>query len=69
MITESIKQLMETFTIEEFQEDFDNLLDRVENGESFIIKSECGDAIMMPYAEYYEASESIRCFCDHDDGC
>lgn len=60
---------METFTIEEFQEDFDNLLDRVENGESFIIKSECGDAIMMPYAEYYEASESIRCFCDHDDGC
>ena len=59
MITESIKQDMETFTIEEFQLNFDNLIDRVEKGESFTIKSENGDVIMMPYSEYQEASESI----------
>jgi prevent-host-death family protein len=59
MITESIKQQMETFTIEEFQLNFDNLLDRVEKGESFSIKSENGDVIIMPYSEYHEASESI----------
>jgi len=40
---------LEKFTIEEFQSDFDNLMNRVENGESFIIKSEYGDAVMVPY--------------------
>jgi len=69
MISKEITQHMKTFTIEEFQSDFDNLLDRIENGESFIINSEYGDAIMMPYAEYYESSENIGCLCDHDDGC
>ena len=31
-------ELLESFTIEEFQKNFDNLMSRVENGESFIIK-------------------------------
>jgi len=40
---------MEKFTVEEFQEDFDNLLERVENGESFIVINENGQAaVMMP---------------------
>ena len=29
---------LESFTVEEFQSDFDNLMTRVENGESFIIR-------------------------------
>ena len=40
-----------TFTIEEFQNDFDNLMNRVEGGESFIISSEHGNAVIVPYNE------------------
>ena len=55
---------MEKYTVEEFQEDFDTLLDRVENGESLIITSEYGDAVMIPYAEY----DLIRIHTDHEEG-
>ena len=40
---------LEKFTVEEFQSDFDNLMNRVENGESFLITSEYGNAVMVPY--------------------
>ena len=49
---------LQSFTVEEFQEDFDNLMDRVENGESFVITSEYGNAVMVPYSE--EVQELIR---------
>jgi PHD/YefM family antitoxin component YafN of YafNO toxin-antitoxin module len=40
---------MEKFTVEEFQADFDNLLERVENGESLGIVNENGqEAVMIP---------------------
>jgi len=60
---------MEMFTVEEFQEDFDNLLERVENGESFLIKSEHGDAMLIPYGEYEEEDYLIRIHTDHEEGC
>lgn len=60
---------MEKFTVEEFQEDFDNLLERVENGESFIITSKHGDAMMIPYSQYKEADDFIRIHTDHEEGC
>jgi len=49
---------LQSFTVEEFQEDFDNLMDRVEKGESFVITSEYGNAVMVPYSE--EVQELIR---------
>jgi prevent-host-death family protein len=49
---------MEKFTVEEFQSNFDNLMERVENGESFTITSEYGDAVIIPYTQ--EAEELIR---------
>lgn len=58
----SIAKEMESFTVEDFQKHFDELLERVENGESFIITSEYGNAVMVPY----EGEDS---FSDHDDGC
>lgn len=68
------KQL-ETFTVEEFQEDFDNLLERVQSGESFIIKSEYGSVIMIPYQEIVKVFEDtgvddelIRLHTDHEEG-
>ena len=44
-------ELLESFTIEEFQKDFDNLMARVENGESFIIKDGDKSAVIVPYNE------------------
>lgn len=60
---------MEEFTVEEFQSDFDSLMSRVENGESFMIHSEHGDAMMIPYKEYEEVDDLIRIHKDHEEGC
>ncbi len=66
---------LQVFTIEEFQKDFDSLIDRVENGESFIIKSEHGNAVMIPYNTVVEiledsgvSDELIRIHTDHEEG-
>jgi prevent-host-death family protein len=68
---------MEKFTVEEFQKDFDNLLERVENGESFIITDQEKEVVIMP-AEDYEYivdtvdgivdEEVIRIHTDHEEG-
>jgi len=43
---------LKKFTAEEFQEDFDELISRVENGESFLIDSEYGTVAVVPYEDY-----------------
>ena len=68
---------MKKFTVEEFQKNFDDLLERVENGESFIITSEGKEVVIMP-AEDYEYivdtvdgivdEEVIRIHTDHEEG-
>ena len=56
---------MEVFTLEEFQERFDELMERVENGESLGIVNENGQsAVMMPADD-----ELIRIHTDHEEGC
>ena len=57
---------MEKFTVEEFQSDFDNLMERVEQGESFIITSEYGDAVMVPYNETIEEVVRIHTEMNND---
>lgn len=64
-----------SFTVEQFQEDFDDLMDRVEKGESFIIKSEHGNAVIVPYNEVVQVfqesgvgDELIRIHTDHEEG-
>lgn len=67
---------LQTFTIEEFQKDFDNLMNRVENGESFIITSENGNAVIVPYKEVLQICEEasvdfeeiIKIHTEHEDG-
>jgi len=44
-------EVLESFTIEEFQRDFDNLMSRVEKGESFIIRDGKNSAVIVPYNE------------------
>jgi prevent-host-death family protein len=59
---------MKKFTVEEFQQRFDELMDRVENGESFLISSDYGEAVIIPYQEYEEIEELVRIYTDHDEG-
>jgi hypothetical protein len=69
-------QELQTFTIEEFQADFDNLMSRVENGESFIITSEHGNAVMVPYKDVISICEDanvdfeeiVKIHTDHEEG-
>ena len=56
---------MEVFNVEEFQERFDELMERVENGESLGIVNENGQAAVMMPADY----ELIRIHTDHEEGC
>ena len=67
---------LQSFTVEEFQTDFDNLIDRVQNGESFLVKSEHGNAIMVPYNEVIKICEEsdvdfeeiVKIHTDHEEG-
>lgn len=57
---------MKTITIEDLQENFDSYLDKVETGESFLIHSDHGDAMLVPYEE---EDDLIRIHTDHEEGC
>lgn len=46
--TQQIKNLQK-FTEEEFQNNFESLFSRVENGEAFIITTKNGDVMICPY--------------------
>ena len=66
---------LQSFTVEEFQADFDNLIQRVENGESFIIRDGDNSAVIVPYNETIKyAIEStvdddlIHIHTDHEEG-
>ena len=60
---------MKILTVEELQEKFDYYLDRVEEGESFLIKSEYGEVMLVPYRKYEEVDDLIRIHTDHEEGC
>ena len=60
---------MEQFTVEQFQEQFDELIERVDNGESFIITSDSGSVLMVPYDPCQNRDDLIECLCNHNDGC
>jgi prevent-host-death family protein len=67
---------LQSFTIEEFQSDFDTLMNRVEDGESFIITSEHGNAVIVPYNEVISICEDasvdlediVKIYTDHEEG-
>jgi antitoxin (DNA-binding transcriptional repressor) of toxin-antitoxin stability system len=68
---------LQSFTVEEFQADFDNLIDRVEKGESFIIRDGRKSAVIVPYNETIKYAldqrnsivddELIRLHTDHEE--
>ena len=66
---------LQKFTVEEFQADFDTLIERVENGESFIITDGARNAVIVPYNETIKFAvdsvvddELIHIHTDHEEG-
>ena len=66
---------LQKFTVQEFQSDFDNLIERVENGESFIITDGERNAVIVPYNETIKFAlepnvddDVIRIHTDHEEG-
>jgi antitoxin (DNA-binding transcriptional repressor) of toxin-antitoxin stability system len=54
---------MEIYTVQEWENDFDNLLDRVEKGEHIgVIDEEGRAAVMMPYDD-----DLCRIYTDHNE--
>jgi transposase len=74
-MNDEIDQLQK-FTVDEFQENFDELMSRVENGESFLIESEHGSVIMVPYNEVVKICEEsdvdfddiVKVYTDQEEG-
>lgn len=69
---------LESFSVKEFQENFDFLMERIENGESFIINDGNKSAVIVPYNETIKYAldentgmddELIRLHTDHEEGC
>ena len=54
---------MEVFTIQEWEENFDSLLERVENGERIGIVKEDGTAAVMIPAD----DELVRIYTEHNE--
>lgn len=59
-------QSMNKVSIEEFQENFDEYLDKVEDGQSFIITSEHGNVVLTQPRQ--EDEDFIKMYTDHEEG-
>ena len=67
---------MVEITLEEFEKDFDAYMDRIEAGESFLIRQPDGRAVVAVPAGEYEAAattvaevdELVDLYSDHEEG-
>jgi AbrB family looped-hinge helix DNA binding protein len=64
LIENTLRDVMDKsmITAEEFEREFDDILDRVEKGEAFFFTNDVGEepyAVLMPYTEY-EAIKDMR---------
>lgn len=55
---------MTEITVEELQENFDEIMDSVSDGEKFLIRTQEQDLILIPYSEY---SKHFENYFDHDE--
>jgi antitoxin (DNA-binding transcriptional repressor) of toxin-antitoxin stability system len=58
---------MKKLTIEEFQKNFDEVIERVENGESFLVGSCESSVMLVPSSECGESEDYYRIYTDHDE--
>ena len=61
---------MKIITVEQLQNDFDSIMEQVEEGHQFIIESKSGNVLLMPYKiyNYSEAEDDLtRIHTDHEE--
>jgi len=67
---------MVELTVAEFEKDFDGYMDRIEAGESFLIRQPDGRAVVAVPADEYEKAASVvtevdeltEMYSDHEEG-
>jgi antitoxin (DNA-binding transcriptional repressor) of toxin-antitoxin stability system len=60
---------IQKINIQQFQKDFDRFIDEVENGKTFMITSEHGNVMLIPYKNTQENQDDlIRIYTDHEEG-
>lgn len=55
-------------TVENFEENFDEYMERVESGEVIRISHNDKVVAVVPYDEYNKCIEMIRMYTEHDEG-
>jgi len=65
---------LQSFTVQQFQDQFNALIERVENGESFIIRDGNKSAVIVPYTETIKMGidtisdeEIVKIYTDHEE--
>ena len=51
---------MEIYTVEHWQQNWDSLISRVENGETIGVTNGTNTAVMTPYKEYLDTIDEIK---------
>ena len=75
-LKKTLKRLMVELSVAEFEKDFDTYMDRIEAGESFLIRQPDGRAVIAGPAGEYEAAatavaevdELTEMYSDHEEG-
>ena len=61
---------MTEITVQEFEEKFEEFVDRAGEGESFLIKNPGGgDLMMIPYEDYKEVEDELKCIYSGGNNC
>jgi hypothetical protein len=58
---------IQEYTVLEFQENFEQIISKVEHGKSFKILSEYGTVMLVPYLNEVKISDDVEYLCNHDD--
>lgn len=60
---------MKKITISEFTKEYDNVIKRVENGESYVIESQYGNVLLVPFKKTEEECDDIiKIYTNHNEG-
>jgi PHD/YefM family antitoxin component YafN of YafNO toxin-antitoxin module len=57
---------MKEITVQELEENFDIIMERVVEGEHYLIRTDEKDLVLLPYDDY---SDYYDGYFDHDEGC
>lgn len=60
---------MNILTTSELEQNFDQILEEVESGKTFLVQHNNSNFMLIPYQTYRESDELVRIYTDHEEGC